>query len=720
MASHYLNSVRNYLHEKLYRLKEEWSRFQRNDLDPEITLEESLDSDLRRLYDQHRHKFEEKDLESHYLAEHNAIIEEYKNRNSQRHEPFQYYSIDEFTHLPEHRYPAPGIEIVPLKYHRGQTVVATDEIPESGFQIHPLIDYLITHKYPQYRKYIVQYCRPLGTTDATFSDFNREQKPSAPLDPIRKEHVLKHVFQRLDATPFLPLHFVDVAFTNPPLHTGTGYHNRHSYRINAHAKYSHPKEYQSKRTSKGYYYNAFLEFSRTIVHRIKQFGLPFDPDRLEHETIAHRLNRFFNEFPTMLFTRNHISDRDGNLKQRPVYAVDDLFGYIERMLTTPLLISARKMSCCIMYGLETIRGSNHYLDRLAKKYKSFFTIDWSQFDQRLPRIITDTFFTDFLERLIVISHGYQPTYEYPTYPDLTPEKMFTRMSNLLHFLHTWFNNMTFLSLDGFAYRRTCAGVSSGQFTTQYLDSYGNLFLLIDGLIEYGFSDHQIDMITLFIMGDDNSGFTQLDIAELEQFIQWFERYALTRYNMVLSTTKSIITMMRNRIETLGYQCNFGNPIRPLGKMVAQLCYPEHGPIDKYMSYRAIGIAYATPFMEHTFYEFCRDIYWTFAPYAAEPNTETFFNIVKFLPGQFKLMDSYFEEIPLTHFPTQREILKKYQFWHGPLSFAPKWNFAHFINAPDVIPSQSETLYEYRIRNKIDRKPIPIFHSTGDLFMYSKV
>jgi len=119
MASHYLNSVRNYLHEKLYRLKEEWSRFQRNDLDPEITLEESLDSDLRRLYDQHRHKFEEKDLESHYLAEHNAIIEEYKNRNSQRHEPFQYYSIDEFTHLPEHRYPALGIEIVPLKYHRG-------------------------------------------------------------------------------------------------------------------------------------------------------------------------------------------------------------------------------------------------------------------------------------------------------------------------------------------------------------------------------------------------------------------------------------------------------------------------------------------------------------------------------------------------------------------------------------------------------------------------
>lgn len=714
-----LNNLRNYYQEQRDRLITEWSLYQKHDRDPEVNLDSINDADLRRLYDSHRHKFEEDELYRIYQSEFTSILEEFKNKNSQRNEPFQYYSIERFNDYPPNRIPAPGIHPIPLIYHKGQTVTATEQVPESGFQLHPLIDYLITNKYPRYRAYTDKYCRPLGTTDATFNDFNRPQQPSKPIDQLRKTHILAHLHKRLATSPFLPLHYVDTQHAKLPLHTGTGYHNRFSYTINAHARYSHPEEYKTKHTSKGYYTNAFHEGARTLIHHIKQLGIPFDPSNLLHETSAQRLNRFINEYPTMLFTRNHISDRDGNLKQRPVYAVDELFLTVETMLTFPLLVMARKHDCCIMYGLETIRGSNHYLDHIARSYKSFFTIDWSQYDQRLPRVITDIYYTDFLESLIAISHGYQPTYEFQTYPDLTEEMMFKRTSNLLWFLHTWYNNMTYLSSDGYAYRRTCAGVPSGLYNTQYIDSFGNLFLIIDGFIEYGYSDQEIDRILLFIMGDDNSGFTHLSIGELESFLFWFEDYTLHRYNMILSKSKSIITIFRNRIETLSYQCNFGMPIRPLDKLVAQLCYPEHGPVDKYMSARAIGIAYAAAGMNFTFHCFCEDIYNTFAPYAATPDTETFFNILKFLPGQFKMLDSYFEEINLTYFPSIHEVRNKYAEWQGPLDYSPKWNFAHFVNAPNIVPPSVKTMADYRIEHNIQRDPIPILETVGLVYSPTK-
>lgn len=163
-----------------------------------------------------------------------------------------------------------------------------------------------------------------------------------------------------------------------PLSTGTGYHNRHDYKIRAHAKFSHPEEYAIKPTSKGYFINSFLESARTIIHRIKHTGLPFEypdswisnPTDAESDELLDSINHFINCYPTIMFTQNHISKRRGALKQRPVYAVDELFLTIESMLTFPLNVQARSHQCCIMYGLETIRGANHYLDQVAQLYSS--------------------------------------------------------------------------------------------------------------------------------------------------------------------------------------------------------------------------------------------------------------------------------------------------------------------------------------------------------------
>lgn len=694
--------VRDYFQEHLLRIKEEWSLFQSSGEDPSETLRLSSDTDVKRHYSEHRDRITEQQTAQALESEYQQLLTHFQSKLERQHQPFQFYSREQYSGHPEDRSPAPGIMAVPVKYHTGQVTIATESVPETGFQLHPLLTYLIREKYPQYLKHIRQYVRPLGTTDATFNDFNREQVPSAPVNHDRMNRILKHVTRNLDATPYLPLHYVDTFFDKRPLQTGTGYHNRYSYRINAHSKYSAPDTYKSRPTSKGYYINAFAEYARPIIHNIKQTGIPFPwtppVDDTSETTLIKELNRFLNEFPTLLFTRNHISDKDGKLKQRPVYAVDELFSSIESMLAFPLICQARKMSCCIMYGLETIRGSNIFLDQVAQwmNFRSFFTIDWSSFDQLVPRVITDIFFKYFLPSLIVISHGYQPTFEYPTYPDLDEHNMYYRMNNLLTFLHFWYNNMTFLSLDGFGYRRTSAGVPSGLFLTQYLDSFVNLFLLIDGLIEFECTDYDIEQILLFIMGDDNSGFTHWSISKLEQFIEFFEAYALKRWNMVLSKTKSTITVLRNKIETLGYQCNFGKPKRPIPKLVAQLCYPEHGPKDKYMSARAIGMAYASCGEDTTFYQLCRDVYYTFLPYAEDyRKIEVLEHIISHLPGQFKMLDAYAENIKLDHFPTLLEIQTLVSTWQGPLDFQPKWNRAHFVTNPDVVPPSAKTMADYR-------------------------
>jgi hypothetical protein len=700
--------VRDYLAERLANLKLEWKLFQSSGERPSVTLESHQDSDIHRIVNSFRHQFKDEQIDQMYKEQHDIITSILKQKSEHQRFPAEFRLFDrhELFPPPDNRVPPSGITLLPWKYKPSRIVRATNEIPESGFSVHPKIIHIIDTRYPQYRHWISQYCRPLGTTDATVKDFFKPQFPCAPIDPDRKAHIMHHLKKKLDASPYLPLHFVDSTYDKTPLNTGTSYHNRHSYEMNAHAMFSHPKQYENKTTSKGYFINAFLETARTLVHRIKLYGVPFYRD-FSLPLNLDTLRAFILDHPIMLWTRNHISDRDGNLKQRPVYAVDDLFLRLESMVAFPFLVSCRKISCCIMYGFETFRGANQAIDILAKGFTSFFTLDWSGFDQRLPWIIVDTFFTDFLESLIVINHGYQPTFEWPTYPDLNEQKMFTRFSNLLWFIRTWYYNMVAVSADGFAYIRTLSGVWSGMLLTQIIDSYGNIFIIIDALIEFGCSDSEIDEIFLLVMGDDNSAFTHWQITRLEEFITFVESYALKRYGMVLSKTKSIVTTLRNKIETLGYSCNFGMPTRPIGKLVAQLAYPEHGPIPKYTSYRAIGIAYAACGSDDTFHDFCRDVYYSFLEDATPLDPASIENITRYLPGYMRIEDSLAESVSFEEFPSLQTVRKKLSSWQGPLNFSPKWNRAHFINDPDVVPPNAKTIADYRAEHNIQREPIPV-------------
>ena len=727
------NAVRNYLAERLIRVKREWSIFQSSNRDPDIAREYYHDSDLRRYYDNTRYN---PSNELKHLAlnkEYSTLVQAYLNTNDLKHQPYELHQpipLDAAP-IPTNRLPAPGIKLVPLMYHYGHVIRATpstrptasfdnsssiaETTDEHGHPIDPRLYRLITMRYPQYLPIINQYCRPLGTIEATFTDFNKEQIPSDPIDTERKDHVLKLVHSFLNIKKYLPVHFVDTQYCKTPLVTGTGYHNRHSFKQRAHASYSKPDEYAQRPTSKGYYYNATYENARTLVHYIKKTGLPYDHEfnsdlrDTDVQTYIDITNSFFNDYPTLLFTRNHISKRTGSLKVRPVYAVDDIFIIIELMLTFPLTVQARSPDCCIMYGLETIRGSNHYIDRIARLYSTFFSLDWSSYDQRLPRVITDIYYTDFLRSLIVINEGYQPTYEYPAYPDLDEHKLYARMDNLLYFLHTWYNNMTFLLPDGYAYRRTFCGVPSGLYNTQFLDSFGNLFLIIDAMIEFGFTDNEISNFVLLVLGDDNTGMTIIHISRISEFIKFLETYALERYNMVLSASKSVLTTLRSKIETLGYKCNYGNPKRDIDKLVAQLCFPETGLKEHTMSTRAIGIAYASAAQDMVFHSFCQDVYNIFrSDYKPDPRANLYYQRQFFQDLEDDAPDLATPVVP--PFPSFFEIRDAYSRYKGPLSFEPKWNKAHFINDPDVSTIQSKTMLDYEKEHNIPLRVAPTFET----------
>nr|UDL14401.1 MAG: putative RNA-dependent RNA polymerase [Betapartitivirus sp.] len=726
------NAVRNYLAERIIRVKREQSIFQSSHRDPNTALEHYQDSDLRRYYDNTRYNNsnELKTLALH--KEFSTLRQAYLNTNTLKHQPYELHQPipTDAAPIPPYRLPASGIKLVPLMYHYGHVIhaprlpdphanyisnqTAPEFYDEQGYPLDPRLYNLITRRYPQYLPIINLYCRPLGTTEATFSDFNKEQIPSQPIDADRKEHVLRLVHSFLNIKKYLPVHFVDTQYCKTPLVTGTGYHNRYSFKQRAHASYSKPDEYADRPSSKGYFYNATYENARTLVHYIKHNGLPypFDVSNLSDENVQSFIdtaNAFFNDYPTLLFTRNHISKRAGTLKVRPVYAVDDIFIIIELMLTFPMTVQARLPSCCIMYGLETIRGSNHYIDKIARSYSTFFSLDWSSYDQRLPRVITDIYYTDFLRSLIVISDGYQPTYEYPVYPDLDEHKLYERMDNLLYFLHLWYNNMTFLLSDGYAYRRTCCGVPSGLYNTQFLDSFGNLFLIIDAMIEFGFTDDEISNFVLLVLGDDNTGMTDIPISRIHKFIKFLETYALDRYNMVLSASKSVLTTLRSKIETLGYQCNYGRPKRDIKKLVAQLCFPENGLKAYTMSSRAVGIAYASAAQDFVFHSFCHDVYNMFRDdYKPDPRASLNYQRHFFHDLEDDIPDLATPTVP--PFPSFLEIRDTYSRYKGPLTFEPKWNKAHFINDPDVTTIQSKTMLHYQQEHNIPTRVAPTFET----------
>merc|ERR1711874_108023 len=193
--------IRDYYRETEIRNKLEMERYQRFGGNRNLILESLSGRSLIRYQSSIKHDCIYKDksnmINDLYSQEVQLLVDE----NVRKARPFEYYSENLFEGFPENRKPARGIKGIERIYHKGRIVTANDEIPESGYKRDVMIDEVLKDLYPETKELVDEYCRPLGTTDATFESFNKEQVKSEPVNEQRKARVLKHVKRILNAKP---------------------------------------------------------------------------------------------------------------------------------------------------------------------------------------------------------------------------------------------------------------------------------------------------------------------------------------------------------------------------------------------------------------------------------------------------------------------------------------------------------------------------------------
>nr|AHU88025.1 RNA-dependent RNA polymerase [Ustilaginoidea virens partitivirus 2] len=617
--------------------------------------------------------------------------------------------------LPPDRIPSHGILFANKRYHEipsgsiniGDTILVVpfdsdftqdqtthsdatfeESLDLSGSPPHPYIEKIINDWFPQFAPFLKEYCRPPAFGPQAFLDFNRATPAPAAPTPARHEAIMHVVRQKMNIKPYRPWHFADALASETPLNTSASYYSKFDPRTRVLARYSSPRRYNDMPTSKGHFINVTPNEFRQEFHYIKYAGIPFNPERCNPADIPAINANWMSQHPSQLFIRTQISKRDPAepKKIRPVYAVDDRFLHIEKTLTGPLHAQMRNPQCCVAHGLETFRGSMTLLDQTALFYQCYISLDWSQFDQRLPVYVIVAFFLDFLPSLIIISHGYMPT---RSYPDTSSDNhsFATRQFNVLKYLLSWYLQMTYLSYDGFAYVRDHGGVPSGLLNTQSLDSFGNMYIITDCLLEFGFTQPECLDMLFCVLGDDNLIFLNQNYERVCAFMPFLEKYAETRHGMVLSILKSVISNLRSKITFLSYENHYGYAIRPLGKLVSQLAYPER-PVPPHREWihaaRALGIAYAACGQNAVFHLLCKMVYEQFRPPQAVPSH----HIQKvFKKWKYQLPDFDIEDVEYTFpaFPTCESIRRATHGYHGPFSEMDKWN-TNVFGVPPVTTS----------------------------------
>nr|WAY16572.1 putative RNA-dependent RNA polymerase [Rhizoctonia solani partitivirus 6] len=669
----------------------------------------------------------DKVIATRYAQHHDDIIDGIRShRISIAHGPLGLYDPVDYDDIPELRLPKPGILVLPFRYHEkspgigytsvGERLLTNDpsaaeepldrkaetyivDTDLSGFPPNPEIVHIIHYWFPQYLEHLEYYCRPYSFGPQAFYDFNRTTERKPPPSKEREDEILSILDELFNIKPYRPIHFAETLASGIPLNTSAPFAEKHDPESIALARWNSPSEYADRPTSKGHFVNSILTFGRRILHNVKETGTP-NADSLSDALIPDsdansRLQNFFLRNPTELFIRTQISKRDPNepKKIRPVYSVCLLFILFEIMLTYPLLAQLRNPECCVLHGLETFRGSMHVIDYCAQQYQSYVSLDWSQFDQRLPIYVITAYFTRFLPRRIVINKGYTPSHSYPDTRFSNPDIFAIKIFNLLQFVLLWYLNMVFISFDGYAYVRLNGGVPSGLLNTQSIDSFGNAYIIVDCMLEFGFSKSEILDMLFFIMGDDNIFFARQNINRIHDFMKFLDSYAKDRHGMVLSILKSTYTMLRSKIEVLGYTNNFGMPTRPIGKLVAQLAFPERPvPDDKQWMHaaRALGLAYASCAQDATFHLLCREVYNKFKPSDPVP-TAQIKRVFKYTVSDLFEDDLTSELFVFPDFPTLYEVKSLLDHYHGFFSETDKWQKAIFSDIPHVPDDDVVTL-----------------------------
>jgi hypothetical protein len=340
----------------------------------------------------------------------------------------------------------------------------------------------------------------------------------------------------------------------------------------------------------GFMKEAIFSWTRRWHHIIKS-GFT---DLTGLESSTYLKDRFI--FPMLLHTKTAIVKKDDPNKMRTIWGYPKPAVIAETQFYWELIawIKLNPGLTPMLWGFETFTGGWIRLNALLFNSlirQSFITIDWSRFDKRayfslIRRIMLNVrTFLDF-------DHGYLPNVNYPdTAKDWTPEKA-RKLENLWTWTLECLFNAPIVLPDGRMYRRRYAGIPSGLFITQLLDSWYNYTMLATILSALGIDP---EACIIKVQGDDSI----IRLAVLipphahEEFLLKMQEMADFYFKSVISTAKSEIGNTLNGREVLSYRNNNGQPYRDEIAMLAQLFHTKaKNPTPEITMAQAIGFAYA--------------------------------------------------------------------------------------------------------------------------------
>jgi len=328
----------------------------------------------------------------------------------------------------------------------------------------------------------------------------------------------------------------------------------------------------------------------------------------------------------------------------------------------------------MLWGYETFTGGWHRLYRdlyTPGENVTYITIDWSRFDKHaqfwlIRRIFfrTRSFF-DF-------DHGYVPTKAYPSSPT-DPDK--------LQALWEWtleaFFDSPIVLPNGQMYKRLFAGIPSGLFITQFMDSIYD-FTIVCAILHYMGIDPKTCIIK--VQGDDSIIRLAFLVPpdEHDQFLATMQEVAAHLFGSIISLEKSELRNSLNNCEVLSYRNTLGLPYRNLIKMLAQFYHTKaRDPTPSITMAQAIGFSYAacgTDFRIHTMLE---SIYTYYKQQGYSPSPAGLSLVFGNSPDRPELPFDF------DHFPTQMEVQSYFLStdYRNPEQDNRTWPLSHFLSPP---------------------------------------
>jgi hypothetical protein len=385
-----------------------------------------------------------------------------------------------------------------------------------------------------------------------------------------------------------------------------------------------------------------------------QRGIVFAFTRRWHHIIkrdAAQHSRY--RWPMLLHTKTAIVKQDDPNKMRTIWGYPKPAILAEIMFFWEYLawIKRNPGKTPLLWGYETLTGGWLRLNaELFSSYVrcSFFTLDWKRFDKYAlfdlmrPLLTGTRAYMDF-------DHGYVPTVDYPEYPKWNSKKS-QRLENLWNWM---FENIFCLPIvlpDGRMYTRQHAGIPSGLYLTQLLDSLYNMVILTTVLHSLGLPINSYTIVK--VMGDDSIIRLSFIIhpGMHNQLKAAIAATAAYYFGAILSLDKSECRSSLDECEVLGYRHIRGLPFRNPITLLASLYHTKaKSPTPEKTMAQCIGIAYASAGIDFRIYNICHEIfsYYEDQGYTASHNVAPF---VSEDPTIAEILD-----IDFSHFPSIGEI-----------------------------------------------------------------